>query len=127
MKIYSFIPGTIWFILVNILLLIPGKDLPNDPFLEMIYFDKWVHIGLFGMLTFLFSYPFLRAGKYSSKTFFRIMLICLFYGIAMEYVQKYFTEDRAFDIDDMIADGAGCVAAFYFIEWLKAKLNKANK
>ena len=46
-KVLQFIPGIIWFIIANILFLMPGPDVPSISFLDEIYFDKWVHAGLF--------------------------------------------------------------------------------
>ena len=36
------------------------------------------------------------------------------YGIAMEIVQKYFIPFRSFDLGDIIADGIGCAAGYFF-------------
>ena len=99
----------------------PGKDLPKDPFLEEIYFDKWVHIGLFGMFTFLVAYPFIKLKIISQKILFSITIASIFYGILMEYAQKYLTADRAFDIYDMIADAAGCIFTYFFLLWTMNK------
>ena len=52
-----FIPAIIWFIIANILFLMPGSDVPHISFLDEIYFDKWVHAGLFCGLIFLQLIP----------------------------------------------------------------------
>lgn len=121
LRFVSFIPAIVWFFLINVLLLIPGSDLPQEPFWEEIYFDKWIHIGLFGGLTFLLSIPLFKSIKYTSKLIFQITVACSLYGILMEFVQEYFTTDRAFDISDMIADAMGCIIAYYFVKWIKRK------
>ena len=48
------------------------------------------------------------------KIFFKIMVVGCLYGIAMEFVQKYFIPFRSFDFGDIIADGIGCVAGYFF-------------
>ena len=48
------------------------------------------------------------------KIFFKIMVVGCLYGIAMEIVQKYFIPFRSFDLGDIIADGIGCVAGYFF-------------
>lgn len=128
LRFISFVPATMWVILIAVLLLLPGQDLPTASFLDEIYFDKWVHVGLFGMLTILFAYPFLKVEKLTGKLLLLITALCIVYGILMEYAQKYFTTDRAFDISDMIADACGCIGAFLFIIWFKKrrKLNTKN-
>ena len=120
-RFVPFLPAIAWFIIINILLLLPGKDLPKDPFLEEIYFDKWVHISIFGMLTFLAAYPLIKLKKLSPKILLNITIASILYGILMEYAQKYLTADRAFDIYDMIADAAGCSLAYFFLKWLMTK------
>lgn len=95
----------------------PGSDLPSNDLFELIYFDKWVHIGLFCILTILWAYPFLKLKLQSVKAFILIALIAIVYGIAMEFVQKYFANGRSFDITDIIADAVGAsLAAFLLIK-----------
>lgn len=36
-------------------------------------------------------------------------LLCIAYGVMMEYVQKYYVPNRSFDPDDIIADAVGSV------------------
>ena len=96
-------------------------------FLDAIYFDKWVHAGLFGMLTILFSWPFRKLYPAQHSLFISIAVLSLLYGIAMEYVQKYLTTDRDFDYADMIADGVGCVIGYFFTRFILAKIWIKNK
>ena len=127
LKAVSFIPVIIWFILANILLLLPGKDIPDVSFLDEIYFDKWVHIGLFGGLTFLTAYPFIKAGRLTKELLIKIGISFIMYGILIEFIQKYFASDRSFDITDMIADAVGCLAGCIASNWVMRKLAKKNK
>lgn len=41
-------------------------------------------------------------------------LICIAYGIGMEYVQKYYVPNRSFDLGDIFADAAGAIAGTFF-------------
>lgn len=72
-------------------------------------FDKWIHIGLFGILAFLAGrayYP--NIAFIERKRFFIICgVLCLVYGILMEFDQKYFIPNRSFDVGDITADGIG--------------------
>ncbi len=119
-KFVAYIPVVTWFLLTTFLLVIPGSDLPKDPFLEAIYFDKWVHIGLFGLLTIFGCYPSLKNNNYK-KTFIRITVAVIVYGIVMEFIQKYFTEGRSFDITDIIADAVGAILGYFFIIYMAQK------
>ena len=42
------------------------------------------------------------------------MVVGCLYGIAMEFVQKYFIPLRSFDLMDILADGVGCIAGYFF-------------
>ena len=101
-----------WFIVVTILLTIPGNDFPKtDDWLNRIQFDKWVHIGLFSLLTWLFCRSVI------SKTlliFGYIAIACLVYGIIMEFVQRDFIPNRSFDFWDIVADGTGSALGFFY-------------
>ncbi|CAN5279014.1 hypothetical protein BH11BAC6_BH11BAC6_07600 [soil metagenome] len=100
----------------------PGTDIPSNSFFDLIYFDKWVHAGLFGMLTVFFGYPFLK----SPFPAFKVVCIAMFvsmYGIAMEYVQKDYTKSRNFDFFDMVADTLGAFIAVFFLIMLYKKIS----
>ena len=114
-KTLLFIPAIIWLIISFILLTLPGSDIPKASFLDLIYFDKWVHIGMFGLLTILWCYPFFKTTMASRIFFLRITLIIISYGILMEFVQKFFASERSFDITDMIADAVGAIIAFFWV------------
>ena len=53
-------------------------------------------------------------GTALKSIFIRIALIWLVYGIAMEFVQKYFIPNRSFDVGDIIADAAGCALGLVY-------------
>ncbi len=116
-----FIPAIIWFIISFILLTLPGKDIPQIDFLSKIHFDKWVHTGMFGLLVFLFSYPLKNQSGPSALIYFFIFLAAWVYGIAMEYVQKYYIPNRSFDIWDIAADGFGSLLGYLLIIYLLKK------
>ncbi len=106
----------------------PGSTIPLSPFLAAIYADKWVHIGLFAILCFLFFLPLLKYRFYHSLAegwFWMIVLTGIIYGGLMELVQKYWVINRSFDVWDIVADGVGCLLAYLFCrtawfgKWLK--------
>jgi hypothetical protein len=128
LKFISFLPALIWLLVTLILLVMPGSDVPTFPFLDLIYFDKWVHIGIFAVLTFLWSFPFLKSNVHIQKAFLLIAIASIGYGVLMEYVQRYFAVGRDFDVFDMLADAVGSMVAlfwlFYFSELMKGPKNK---
>ena len=123
----AFVLPVIWLIIIYVLLTMPNNDIPQFGFLDAIYFDKWVHAGLFAVLTFLFGWPFRKLYTSQHYLFISIAVLALMYGIAMEYVQKYLTTDRDFDYADMIADGVGCLIGYFAIRFLITKVWAKNK
>ena len=132
LKLYNFLqkinllPFAIaWFIILTTLLCIPGSDLPKESWLEKIpLYDKWIHIGLFGGLVFLWCGAAEKRKKNlkSMQQFFVwIALSGCVYGIAMEFVQKYWIPNRSFDIGDIVADTIGSIAGLVFATKLLTK------
>lgn len=116
MKISRFLPTVSWFILSLILLTLPGATVPSYPWLATIQADKWVHIGLFGMLCLLSMLPF-RVSSYNNqqrkKWFLFITLYGILYGIVIEFVQERWVINRSFEYGDIVADATGCLVAYY--------------
>lgn len=113
-----FIPGIIWFFLVLVLMCLPAADIPDvDMWLQKIYFDKWVHAGLFGVMAFSFIYPLTKIPlnqKTKRKLALKIVIgICL-WGFVTELIQKYLLNDRSFDPLDWGADCLGAIIAYLF-------------
>ena len=111
----KFLPGIAWFFLVLILLCLPGDDLPKvGDWMSTIYFDKWVHVGLFSILAFLFMMPFCKSHiPLTIKWSFiiKIAISISIWGLTTEFIQKFFIPGRSFDLLDWAADSAGVVLA----------------
>jgi len=113
----SFFPAIIWFIITTILLTLPGSSFPKNDWLDKIWADKWVHIGLFAIMVFLWCWSMLRiypASKRLKIIFIRVSIAGLIYGIGMEFVQKYFIPLRSFEVGDIMADAAGCIVGVVY-------------
>ncbi len=119
--IRKFLPGVAWFFIVLILTCLPGSDIPKVGWLDKIYFDKWVHIGMFGGLTFLFCWPFNKS-HYSAQErfnyFIKIAMAASIWGLTIEFMQRYFITSRSFDLLDWAADSFGALIAL----WLSKKI-----
>ncbi|HMJ47300.1 MAG TPA: VanZ family protein [Ferruginibacter sp.] len=115
MSTRKFMPGIAWFFIVLLLICLPGNDLPEpESWMEKIYLEKWVHMGMFGMLALLFMWP---VGKsvfsptLKWQYFIKIALASSIWGLATEFIQKFFIPGRSFDIMDWAADSIGILAA----------------
>ncbi len=83
---------------------------------------------MFGLLCFLFSFPLKNFLK-KNNWIILIALAGLIFGIAMEFVQKYFIPGRSCEVTDMFADGIGCLMGWWFskkyFNWEEKKLLNA--
>jgi VanZ family protein len=116
----SFIYALFWLILSTVLLTLPGSAFPKENWLSKIWFDKWVHIGMFSIMVVLWCwFAFEIAGKKKRLLPFFIFIAFVFagYGVVMEFVQQNFVSNRSFDTGDIIADAVGCIAGFLFSRW----------
>ncbi len=114
-RILFFIPATGWIIICTILLTLPGSSFPKEDWLDKIWFDKWVHIGLFAAIVVTWCWGVFKSGSENpARLYLQITMLASIYGIAMEYVQKYLVVNRSFDGADIIADAAGAYIGYLF-------------
>ena len=114
-SVKRFIPGIAWFFLVLILICLPGDDLPKtDDWMSAIFFDKWIHAGLFAVLAFFFMKPVCKSNLPTQHKWiivFKIALCASILGLTTEFIQKFFIPGRAFDLWDWAADSLGVILA----------------
>ena len=77
-------------------------------------FDKWVHIGFFLILAYLFCWALRLTSK---RGFAYVFLLAALYGIAVETVQDQFIANRSFDIGDWMADMFGAGVGIWVWSW----------
>jgi VanZ family protein len=107
--------SSIWLIaeiaFIFYMLSLPGSNLPRMNYWGQ---DKIVHIILFGSLMFaaLFHFDQLDTAFFkTTRARALTMIVCIVYGIAMEFYQKYFVPSRGFEVADMLADAAGVIGS----------------
>ncbi len=109
-----YIPAFLWLILILVLCTLPGKDIPHNGWMDRIHMDKLVHFGLFGGIVFFLALGYYRQKKHISPlTLFVFVLSAAMYGLAIEFIQKYFAIDRSFDMNDVAADTLGAIAGVW--------------
>ena len=122
----KFIPGIAWFFLVLILICLPGDDLPKgEDWMSAIYFDKWVHTGLFGIQAFLIMLPFIQSSTDPKKIVSLLLKIAAaisIWGLTTEFIQEYFIPGRAFEWGDWAADSLGALLAFFLSRFLGLRM-----
>lgn len=93
-------------ILILIAVLLPGSAIPD---VNVIGFDKIVHIGLFGLWATALRYDFQNA----SFKFFFAFIVGLGFSLLTEVLQV-FIEGRTFDWFDVLADAVGLILGLSF-------------
>lgn len=129
LPIKKFIPGIAWFFLVLFLLCLPGSEFPKEkiPWLETIFFDKWVHMGIFCVLAFLWMMPFAKSNldiQSKLQQITKVFIAASVWGLTTEFIQKYYIPFRSYDLWDWAADSVGAFVAWFY--WRK-KIKKENE
>jgi VanZ family protein len=120
-------PALLWTIFIFVLLALPGKMLPKEEsYLPNL--DKIIHVILFGSFVFLWCVYFASKpdkDSFLKRRFILILVVGCVYGIGMEFIQKYFIPNRAFDMLDILADVLGSTAGFLIARLMFNRLIKS--
>jgi len=109
----------LYFLFISVLFFLPGSAFPHEDWLSKIYFDKWVHIGLFTVLSFLACWAFLLNKKKEQGL---LLFITVLYGLLVEIIQYKFIPNRSYDLGDLLADTVG--SSIGILVWLKRYVKK---
>jgi hypothetical protein len=98
--------------------------------LSLPYADKIIHVGLFGSLALsLFSHfeQYSKASFQTTRIKALSLILCIVFGIGMEFYQKHFVPSRGFEVGDMLADAAGALLALPFFNGVKRFIQPKSK
>lgn len=94
--------ATLWTLLIFILCLLPGKDIPE---VDVPLIDKWTHLVLFGGFTFFW---FCSRPLPTARRIISLFLWSLAVGIIIEILQGTLTFlGRSMELLDAVADSIG--------------------
>ena len=102
--------GLAWTLLILLVCLIPGDNLPNSSFLSFKGADKLIHFTLYLVLLIVVGKGLVNYfnPSYSSNRIIVIaFLYCLFLGIGIEFIQSVFVAGRLGDFFDVLANAIG--------------------
>lgn len=102
----------------------PGRDIPHISWLEMLAFDKWVHAGVFFVLsvTIMRGIKFTVPGGKHINAIFVALAFSIPYGGALEIMQQTLFSERSADIYDFIANSVGAIAGVLVYRKLAARI-----
>jgi hypothetical protein len=101
----------VWALIILALCATPGKDIPHISWLEVLAFDKWVHAGVFFVLSVLIiramKFTWIRVAHFTAAL--TALSFCIPYGGVLEIMQGTMFADRSADLYDFIANSAGAL------------------
>lgn len=117
-----------WAGIILYLCLIKISELPE---IKIPYIDKFIHAFFYFVFSLLWFYAFrFYFRKQSRAKLLRIVFfMALFFGVAIELFQTYFTVYRSGDITDIFANTSGSLLAIVAIQFLDKNdfLSKMSK
>jgi VanZ family protein len=109
-----------WALLILLLTLTPGDSMPDLSIWDLLSFDRFAHLFVFGVLVLLLS---IGLTKQYSSLFLRFnaaklaFLFSFGYSLIIELLQELIP-GRSVELNDLIANSAGCLTGslvFYLI------------
>jgi VanZ family protein len=96
-----------------------GKDILRSEWTDLLSIDKFVHAGVFAILVLLLVQGLRKRDgglDLRSRAMAWWLTACVAYGGLLEIMQGAFLVDRYADVLDFLANGAGCVAAWWWLD-----------
>lgn len=101
-----YLPAVLWAVVIVYLSAFPAPQTG----IEFEGMDKVAHLAAYGVLAFLMAGGFYKSEKQlTKKAIYRIAILAIALGIAMELMQYWFFPNRYFEYGDMVANTVGCV------------------
>lgn len=113
-----------WAVSILFLCLIDTKELPSVTYLELMEFDKLVHIVLFGLLMLSCTVALRKQTRiaWAQKNAMVIaLLFSVVYGSVIEVVQFFMVQDRTGELYDVLANGIGAFLGILFFRIIYGK------
>lgn len=102
----------LWALVILVLCLIPGKELPRYRWTDLFSFDKVVHAGVFFVLAWLMVVALRPTGTGPAIRW--TAGVCLMYGGLLEVMQGTLMTDRYADVGDFVANGIGVALGLWW-------------
>lgn len=115
-----FIRPLLWALVILVLCLIPGRQLPQWDWFDLFDLDKLVHGAMFFVQALLLAQGLKRQGR-EPRYLLWACGISVAYGVFTEGMQWLEALGRRTDINDIIANTIGAVSAGGFASWREKK------
>ncbi len=106
-------------LLIFILCAIHGDDVEKVKFIEIPYFDKIIHFGMYFSMAFVFMRDFTKNSEKPLRwKIILVTIICFLTGLIVEILQELIFASRSGSFYDMIANIFGTITGIYFFFFL---------
>ena len=110
----------LWALIILALCLMPGPQLPKWEWFDIFNLDKLVHGILFFILA-VFCAQAMRHGGSPVRYILWACILSVLYGVGTELLQGLEVLGRRTDVNDMMANAIGAIAAGGFANWRDKK------
>lgn len=121
-KLINFsLPPLLWMGIILLLIGLPGYRFPNN---DLFSADKFIHFGLFFVLSFLWMQAFIKQSSIPMLRFeggYYALLIGFIYSGLTEILQGLLFIQRSADLMDFLANSSGSLAGFLFFRYFIRK------
>lgn len=115
----KYIKTLLWFLIINYISLIPADEIPKSKLFGIPHFDKMVHFGIYFIFSIFLASMFNKPAINKLKTVIIIIVLNIFIGGTIEYLQDILPVNRSGSYLDFLADILGCLTALLFYYHLK--------
>ncbi len=115
----KYIKTLFWFLVINYISLIPAEEIPHTKLLDIPYFDKIVHFGIYFIFSIFLASLFKKLNINTLKAIITIIILNAFIGGAIEYLQDILPVNRSGSYLDFLADLLGSATALLLYYNLK--------
>jgi len=105
-RYYPYFAGA-WALIILVVSVIPGEDLPSLSIWEP---DKVMHALVYGILCYLLAFSIAKNRFIPKQTILYAIVLCILYGFVIELIQLLLPT-RSFDLLDAVANSTGCLLA----------------
>lgn len=99
-----------YLVFISILFCLPGSSFPDEDWLDKIWIDKWIHLGIFSVFLVIWLWAF----EGFQNNIIIIFFLAIIYGLTIEFIQHQYIPNRGLDIGDWFADIAGSIIGILF-------------
>ncbi|MCG7857406.1 VanZ family protein [Flavihumibacter sp.] len=114
-----------WFLLMNVLLLMPDQKLETKALIEIPHLDKAIHFTIYCLLVFLGTMYLKLKGREGYK--WLLLIIAMAHGLQIEFLQKIPSVNRDFSWFDFLFDCLGAATGFISAHYYFKKFPELNR